>query len=112
MCCILNGGNLSGDGISDSYGQPDYWWLRSPRTAYTGGAYFVGSGGGVDGYLNSVYGVDNSYGKIRSPYIVYNNNYECHVNSDGDGNAARVYYYSYGNFLSDYWWLMDDMDYK
>ena len=31
-----------------------------------------------------------------SPYIVYNNNYECHVNSDGDRNAARVYYYSYG----------------
>ena len=34
-----------------------------------------------------------------SPYIVYNNNYECHVNSDGDGNAARVYYYSYGRII-------------
>ena len=44
----------------NSYGQADYWWLRSPRSGGTGYTFHVRSNGGVD--VNFDHGVVYSYG--------------------------------------------------
>ena len=53
--------------VGNSYGQPDYWWLRSPHTNGSSHAYYVY----LNGYINYDdyydYGdVYNSYGNIFS----------------------------------------------
>ena len=60
---VLDGQSMWID-VNDSYGQPDYWWLRSPSTGSTGGgnAYYVNSSGGVVCY----WGITTSYGRVST----------------------------------------------
>ena len=56
----------TGINTNNSYGQADYWWLRSPGLDYVNsGAYCVYSDG--DGYNWSI---DGSYGITLRPLVI------------------------------------------
>ena len=61
-----------GDEVWNSYGQADYWWLRSPNIYDTGDACYVSTRGSVDNDYNSN-GVRISFGRLfttlRSPIL-------------------------------------------
>ena len=62
---MKSGGDMDEDYDTSSYGQADYWWLRSPGNFYHI-AFFVNSSGDVD--RTNYYGVwEDSYG--LSSYI-------------------------------------------
>ena len=59
----------TGINVHNSYGQADYWWLRSPYVNDYGVAYIVYPGGDVGNYYSSGYYVIwDSYG--RRPALI------------------------------------------
>ena len=62
--------DMDGYDVSVSYGQADYWWLRSPSSISDNGAFYVKSDGDVA--FNS--GIGSSYGRIlhtlRTPVMI------------------------------------------
>ena len=96
--------DMDGYDVPVSYGQADYWWLRSPDT-FSGtvivvNAFRVWSDGGVD-YDDGV--VDGSYGQadywwLRSPSTNVSSN-ACRVYSSGDVGYSYYVGDSFGRIL-------------
>ena len=81
--------------IFNSYGQADYWWLRSPRSGGTGYTFHVRSNGGVD--VNFDHGVVYSYGNSPSIDDIFTPTFAFWVNSYGySGWYEQEVYDSYG----------------
>ena len=75
-----------------------YWWLRSPVTDYSSGAWDVRSDGDLDGYYDDIYG---SYGLNISPDTYWDIVSACYVDSSGDIDYSQYYVtYSYGRICS------------
>ena len=85
-------------------GQAAFWWLRSPRTDYDGGVYYVTDDGDVIGF-NDNFNVDwDSCGRSSPDFVHgYLAWYTCIVGDTGvvsNNDVDDVYYNSCGN-LSD-----------
>ena len=69
-CFVNSYGSGDYDAWEDSYGQPDYWWLRSPDSHYSGWECYINT----YGYVDQSWSVDivaNSYSNsLRIPVMM------------------------------------------
>ena len=85
-CFVNSYGSGDYDAWEESYGQADYWWLRSPDTDVNDDAYWVVSSGSV-GFGDGVN--YDSYGKNHSP-STGNSNSACNVHMSSRGGTFSM----------------------
>ena len=93
----------SGNDVYDSYGQADYWWLRSPYPYHNNLSWLVSPDGSVYyyDYVNSVY---NSYGSPFGDdiaFMVFNDGYVYYKDNQTDYWEVN-YSYDFSSYISIY----------